>query len=184
MRNWSSCWCSRCSKSFSDRSSSKRVILETGGGKLTLTSKSFDGVNTAWNGSLGPCLRMITVPIQTDVPSLCNLFLFRPTCGNKRAVRTRPARPTSVRVSLRLCLFIPSPPSISLTIHPSATVVCCHHRACIPPFVCLSTCRTPAGSYLSTCVSAHLYVFTYVCVFVCVGVLVLILLMEIMTEYN
>lgn len=95
---------------------------------------------------------------STDLPP----FLYRITCGNIRAVRKRPAHPTSVRLSLRLCLFIPSLPFIFLTIHPSATVVCCHHRACTPPFVCLSTYKTPTGTYLSA------YVCIYLCVCVCV----------------
>ncbi|XP_068426195.1 voltage-dependent calcium channel gamma-8 subunit isoform X1 [Clinocottus analis] len=92
------------------------------------------------NGNADPCG-------STDVPP----FLYRATCGNVRAVRKRPAHPTSVSLSFRLCLFIPSLPSIFLTIHPSATVVCCHHRACVPPFVCLSTCKTPAGVKRGVC---------------------------------
>ena len=94
-------------------------------------------------------------------PLCLHLFRYRLTCGNIRAVTKKQAHPASVHPSLRLSTFHHS---ISLTIHPSATVVCCHHRACVLPSVCLSTCKTPAGSYLSASVSAYLYVF--MCLFV------------------
>lgn len=128
-------------------------------------------MNVTCNSLLSLCLRMITLirvaqlTPRPFVPSF--VCFFRPTCGNIRAVRKRPAHPTSVRLSLRLCLFIPSLPSIFLTIHPSATVVCSHHRACIPrSSVCLHARPQRVVTYLPVCL--HTCMYLHVCVCVCV----------------
>lgn len=94
-------------------------------------------------------LNISVAPLTSRHFSTCTLFLFRPA--------GLAARLTSVRLSPRLCLFIPSPPSIFCPVQTSAPVVSCHHHACTPTSVCLCTCRTPAGANLPACLHTCMY---------------------------
>lgn len=102
-------------------------------------------------------LNISVAPLTSRLFYTCTLFLFRPA--------SLAARPTSVRLSPHLCLFIPSPPSIHPSIfcpvQTSAPVVSCHHHACIPTSVCLSTCRTPAGANLPACLHTCMYLVVH-----------------------
>lgn len=76
-------------------------------------------------------LNTSVAPLTSRYFSTCTLFLFRPA--------GLAARPTSVRLSLRLCLFISSlssiHPSIFCPVQSSEPVVSCYHHASPRPSV-------------------------------------------------
>lgn len=123
-------------------------------GYVDLTKKYQFWLHCPFNPLAGCGQQDISVaPLTSRHFSTCTLFLFRPA--------GLAARPTSVRPPPRLCLFIPSPPSIFCPVQTSTPVVSCHHHACIPTSVCLSTCRTPAGANLPACLHTCMYLVAH-----------------------
>lgn len=66
-------------------------------------------------------------------------------------------------ISPSICLFIPSLPSIFRTNRPSATVVCCHHRASLRSCVCL---HARPQHILCPCVCILVCIYMSVCLYV------------------
>lgn len=89
-----------------------------------------------------------------------HLFFYRLTCGNVRAVKTETSSPPHLFISPSVCFLIPP---LRLSHNPSISISGVLLSPCVPPYICLSTCKTLAGSYLSA----------WVCGFVCVFVLTL-----------
>lgn len=132
------------------------------GNKSTGQTRTMFSQNTCWPTvptfimATGRSMLLNWCPILLHL----HLFLFRPTRGNIRAVRVTSS--PHICPSLPPSVSLHSITSIHLSYNPPISNSGVLSSSCVPTFVCLSTCKTPAGSILCPCVCI------LVCIYVCV----------------